>query len=65
MLLRPTVSRILLLGLLLNAAIAPAVYAAANGTISRDVAYAIGLLGLVVLALAAYLTWVIFQPERF
>jgi K+-transporting ATPase KdpF subunit len=65
MTLRPTVSRILLFGLWLNAAIAPAVYAAVNGTMSRGVAYAIGLLGLVVLALAAYLTLVIFQPERF
>lgn len=60
-----TVSRITFFALLLNVAIAPAVYAASDGTMSRGMAYALGLLGIVIAGLAIYLTWVIVQPERF
>lgn len=55
----------ILLGLCLNLAIAPAVFAMTNDTIDRGTAYAIGILGLVTLGLAIYLFVVIFQPERF
>ncbi|HEY9888075.1 MAG TPA: K(+)-transporting ATPase subunit F [Candidatus Obscuribacterales bacterium] len=54
----------LFLVLCLNLAIAPAIYAATN-TLNRDNAYALGLLGLVVVGLAAYLTAVILKPEKF
>lgn len=54
----------LLIALCLNVAIAPALYAA-DDTLSRGNAYALGLLGLVVVSLAIYLTAVILQPERF
>ncbi|MEB3210852.1 MAG: K(+)-transporting ATPase subunit F [Leptolyngbyaceae bacterium] len=50
--------------LCLNLALAPALYAA-DSTLSRGNAYALGLLGLVVVGLAIYLTAVILQPERF
>lgn len=55
----------LFLALGLNLAISPALYAATGETLSRGTAYAIGLLGLVVLGLAVYLAAVILQPERF
>jgi K+-transporting ATPase KdpF subunit len=55
----------LFLALCLNLAIAPAVLAASEGSLSRTTAYAIGLLGLVTLGLSVYLFVVIFQPERF
>ncbi|GAB4227084.1 MAG: hypothetical protein Kow00121_55620 [Elainellaceae cyanobacterium] len=55
----------LFLGLCLNLAIAPAVYATAHGTLARGNAYALGLLGLVTIGLSIYLFVVIFQPERF
>lgn len=58
-------SRIILLGLVLNTAIAPMVYAATDKAITRGTAYALGLLGLLVLALAIYLAMVIVQPEKF
>ncbi|HBE18335.1 MAG TPA: K(+)-transporting ATPase subunit F [Cyanobacteria bacterium UBA11149] len=51
--------------LCLNLAIAPAVDAATGGEITRKVAYAIGILGMVVVGLCVYLFVVIFQPERF
>jgi len=41
----------------------PAVYAAAEGTLERRY-HAIGVLGLVTLALTVYLFVVVFQPER-
>jgi K+-transporting ATPase KdpF subunit len=62
---KPTLPKILLLGLLINAAISPAIYAATGSDIPRGTAYALGLLGLVVVGLAVYLTAVILQPERF
>lgn len=55
----------LFLALCLNVAIAPGVYAASTMTISRNQAYALGLLGLGTFALAIYLFVVIFEPERF
>lgn len=48
-----------------NLAIAPAVYGATGVEITRKVAYAIGLLGMVIVGLCVYLFVVIFQPERF
>ncbi len=62
---KPTLPKILLSGLLINAAITPTVYAAAGNGITRSTAYAISLLGLVVLSLAIYLTVVIIQPDKF
>lgn len=50
--------------LCLNLVIAPAVYAA-DGTLERRYAYAIGLLGLVTLGLIVYLFDVVFRPERY
>lgn len=54
-----------LLLLCLNLLIAPAVYAAVGGGITRQAAWMLGVLGLVTLGLSVYLFWVIFQPERF
>ncbi|NJL49475.1 MAG: potassium-transporting ATPase subunit F [Leptolyngbyaceae cyanobacterium SM2_5_2] len=54
----------LFVALCLNLAIAPALYAT-TGSLERGNAYALGLLGLAVVALAVYLTAVILQPERF
>lgn len=55
----------LLVALLLNLAIAPLVLASSGSTMERSTAYALGLLGLVILGLVGYLIVVIFQPERF
>ncbi|AIE76282.1 hypothetical protein D082_60030 (plasmid) [Synechocystis sp. PCC 6714] len=41
------------------------VYAATDKAITRGTAYSLGLLCLLVLALAIYLAIVIVQPERF
>lgn len=60
---RPLPLQLFLL-LCLNLAIAPAVQAA-GGELTRGNAYALGLLGLVILGLAVYLFVVILQPERF
>lgn len=54
----------LCLALCSNLVIAPALYAA-TGSISRSHAYAMGLLGIVVVGLALYLGVVILKPERF
>ncbi len=51
--------------LCLNLVIAPVVYAAADGTLERRSAWALGILGLVTLGLTVYLFVVVFQPERF
>ena len=51
--------------LCLNLLLAPVVYAAADGTLERVSAWAIGVLGLVTLGLVVYLFAVVFQPERF
>lgn len=55
----------LFLLLCLNLLIAPAVDAATGEEITRKAAYALGILGIVMLGLAIYLLVVIFQPERF
>ena len=55
----------LFLAMCLNLVVAPVVYAASEGGFSRVQAWAIGLLGLVTVALSIYLFFVMFQPERF
>ena len=55
----------ILLGLFLNLVIAPAILASSNQSLTRGNAYALGFLGLVIIALAIYLFIVIFEPERF
>jgi K+-transporting ATPase KdpF subunit len=51
--------------LCLNLAIAPVVYAAADGTLERRSAWAIGILGFVTITIVIYLFVAVFQPERF
>ncbi|HEY9892513.1 MAG TPA: K(+)-transporting ATPase subunit F [Candidatus Sericytochromatia bacterium] len=51
--------------LCLNLLLAPAVDAATGAEINHKAAYALGLLGIVVVGLSVYLFVVIFQPERF
>ena len=51
--------------LCLNLLIAPVVYAATGGDLTRQTAYAIGALLLVTIGLSVYLFAVILQPERF
>lgn len=51
--------------LCLNLVLAPVVYAAADGTLERRYAWAVGVLILLTLVLAGYLFVVVFQPERF
>ncbi len=58
-------SRTVFLSLCFNLLLAPLVYAATNNNIEKSSAYALGLLGLVVIGLAVYLFVVIVQPERF
>ena len=55
----------LFLLLCLNLLIAPAVDAATGPEITRKAAYALGILGIVIVGLAIYLFAVILQPERF
>ncbi|MGI8500506.1 MAG: potassium-transporting ATPase subunit F [Hassallia sp.] len=51
--------------LCLNLVVAPVVYAAADGTLERRSAWAIGILGFVTLGIVIYLFDVIFRPERY
>lgn len=51
--------------LCLNLLLAPAVDAATGAEITRKAAYALGILGMVIVGLSVYLFVVIFQPERF
>lgn len=53
------------LALCFNLLLAPAVQAATGNELSRTQSYALGILGLGVVALAIYLFVVMFQPERF
>lgn len=53
------------LGMSLNLIFAPMVMAATGAEITRQTAYAIGILYCVTVALSVYLFTVIFQPERF
>lgn len=55
----------LFLGLCFNLVLAPAVFAATGGDLSRSQAYWLSALGLVTVALAIYLFFVMFVPERF
>lgn len=55
----------LFLLLCFNLVVAPAVLAASGETLSRTQSYALGLLGIVTIALSIYLFVVMFQPERF
>ena len=48
-----------------NLIIAPAVYAAANESLTKKAAWGLSLLGLLIVGVAVYLIVVIFQPERF
>jgi K+-transporting ATPase KdpF subunit len=62
---RNTLAKVLFLTLSLNLIIAPAVMAASGTAITKNTAYAIGILYCVTIALSIYLFTVIFQPERF
>lgn len=53
------------LALCFNLVLAPLVLAAAGGSVSRNQAWALSLLGLVTFALAIYLFFVMFVPEHF
>ena len=55
----------LFLGLCFNLVLAPAVFAATGGDLSRSQTYWLSALGLVVVALGIYLFFVKFVPERF
>ncbi|MBW4471696.1 MAG: potassium-transporting ATPase subunit F [Stenomitos rutilans HA7619-LM2] len=55
----------LFLGLCLNLVLAPAVFAATGNDLSRTQAYWLAALGLVTIALAIYLFFVMFVPEKF
>ena len=55
----------LFLGLCFNLILAPAVFAATGGELSRPQAYWLGALVLVTIALAIYLFFVMFVPEKF
>lgn len=58
-------TRYLLWSSAINLLLAPVVDAATGGTISREQSYALGILGIVTVALSFYLFAVIFQPEKF
>ncbi|MGI0484898.1 potassium-transporting ATPase subunit F [Pantanalinema rosaneae CENA516] len=55
----------LFLALCFNLLVAPVVYAASGNEFSRTQAWALGLLGLGILALSVYLFFVMFVPENF
>jgi K+-transporting ATPase KdpF subunit len=55
----------LFLGLCFNLVLAPAVFAAASGDLSKIQAYWLAGLGLVTIALSIYLFFVMFVPEKF
>lgn len=58
-------TRYLLWSSAINLCLAPVVFAVSGGSISREQSYALGLLGVVTVALSIYLFAVIFQPEKF
>lgn len=60
-----TLAKILFSTISLNLIIAPVVMATSGTEITRNTAYAIGILYCVTIALSVYLFTVIFQPERF
>ncbi len=55
----------LFLGLCFNLILAPAVFAATGGDLSRTQSYWLGALVLVTIALVIYLFFVMFVPEKF
>lgn len=55
----------LLLALCFNLLLAPLVYAATSGEMTRSQAWALGILGLSTVALSIYLFFVMFAPEKF
>jgi flagellar biosynthesis/type III secretory pathway M-ring protein FliF/YscJ len=55
----------LFLALCFNLVLAPVVYAASGNELTRTQSWALGLLGLGTFALAVYLFFVMFAPERF
>jgi K+-transporting ATPase KdpF subunit len=55
----------LFLGLCFNLILAPAVFAATGGEMSRTQSYWLAALGLVTVGLAVYLFFVMFVPEKF
>lgn len=55
----------LFLGMCFNLVVAPVVYAATGEQFSRTQAWALGILGIVTLALSIYLFFVMFVPEKF
>ena len=55
----------LFLALCFNLILAPVVYAASGNEFSRSQAWALGLLGLGIVALSIYLFFVMFVPEKF
>jgi hypothetical protein len=55
----------LFLALCFNLVLAPVVYAASSSQLSRSQAWALGLLGLAIVALSVYLFFVMFAPEKF
>jgi K+-transporting ATPase KdpF subunit len=64
-LLKNSLAKVLFVTINLNLVIAPVVMAASGTEITRNTAYAIGILYCVTIALSIYLFTVIFQPERF
>ena len=59
------IATVLFVGMSLNLIFAPMVMAATGAEITRQTAYAIGILYCVTVALSVYLFTVILQPERF
>ena len=55
----------LFLGMCFNLVVAPVVYAATGEQFTHTQAWALGLLGIVVLSLSIYLFFVMFIPEKF
>jgi K+-transporting ATPase KdpF subunit len=62
---RKKLPRYLFLGLCFNLILAPAVFAATGGDLSKVQAYWLAGLGLVTVALSIYLFFVMFVPEKF
>ena len=63
--LKNPIATVLFASMSLNLIFAPAVMAATGASITRQTAYAIGILYCVTVALSVYLFTVILQPERF
>ena len=62
---RKKLPRYIFLGLCFNLVLAPAVFAATGGDLSKVQAYWLAGLGLVTVALSIYLFFVMFVPEKF